>query len=63
MKTSDHVEYMVYPRATAMAEVLWSPKESRNYTDFLKRMGPHLKRLDAWKVNYAKQIVKEIPGK
>jgi hexosaminidase len=60
MKTSDYVEYMVYPRATAMAEVLWSPKASRNYDDFLKRMGPHLKRLDAWKVNYAKHIVKEL---
>jgi hexosaminidase len=60
MKTSDHVEYMVYPRAVAMAEVLWSPKASRDYPDFLKRLGPHLKLLDAWKVNYAKHVKKEL---
>ncbi|WP_333819440.1 beta-N-acetylhexosaminidase [Ohtaekwangia sp.] len=58
--TSDHVEYMVYPRACAMAEVVWSPKESRDYTDFLTRMDTHFKRLDDWKVNYAKHIQKEI---
>jgi hexosaminidase len=60
MKSSDYVEYMVYPRACAMAEVVWSPKESRNYSDFLTRMRTHLKRLDGWEVNYAKHIQKDI---
>lgn len=26
MKTPEHVEYMVYPRALALAEVVWTPK-------------------------------------
>jgi hexosaminidase len=56
--TSDHVEYMVYPRAVAMSEVLWSSK--KDYNDFVKRLEVHLKRLDAWKVNYAKHIKKEM---
>lgn len=60
MKTSDHVEYMVYPRACALAEVVWSPKESRDYNGFLQRMKVHLGRLDDWKVNYAKHINKEF---
>ena len=60
MKTSDHVEYMVYPRACALAEVVWSPKESRDYNDFLQRMQKHFFRLDAWKVNSANHIRKEI---
>jgi hexosaminidase len=42
-----------------MAEVVWSPKESRDYNDFLNRMKIHFKRLDEWKVNYAKHILKE----
>jgi hexosaminidase len=58
--TAEHVEYMVYPRAVAMAEVLWTPKEKRNYNDFLKRMGTHFKRLDERKVNYAKHILKDV---
>lgn len=60
MATPEHVEYMVYPRASAMAEVVWSPKESRDYNDFLRRMKHHLKYLDALHVNYAKHIRKDI---
>lgn len=60
MATPEHVEYMVYPRASAMAEVVWSPKGSRDYNDFLRRMDHHLKYLDALHVNYAKHIRKEM---
>jgi len=58
--TTEHAEYMVYPRASAMAEVLWSPKDARNYDDFLKRMEYHVKMLNAWNVNYAKHIMEEM---
>lgn len=60
MATPDYVEYMVYPRASAMAEVVWSPKKSRDYDDFVQRMAHHLKYLDRLHVNYAKHIEKEI---
>jgi hexosaminidase len=39
------VEYMAFPRLTALAEVLWSQKTRRNYTDFLTRLDEHLRRL------------------
>ena len=58
--TPEHLEYMVYPRASALAEVAWSPREARDYEDFLRRMNVHLKRLDDWHVNYAKHILKDI---
>jgi hexosaminidase len=58
--TSDHAEYMVYPRASAMSEVLWSPASARDYDDFLMRMKEHLERLDERNVNYAKHIQKEL---
>lgn len=56
MKTSDYVEYMVYPRAVALSEVLWSPKSKRDYVDFVKRLSTHFKRLDRLNVNYAKRL-------
>ncbi len=56
MKTSDYVEYMVYPRAIALAEVVWSPKDSRNYDSFVTRMKVHRPLMDEWKINYAKHI-------
>jgi alpha-N-acetylglucosaminidase len=47
-----HQQYMTYPRAAAMAEVLWSPPQGRDYEGFLPRLTAHLKRLQAMEVNY-----------
>jgi hexosaminidase len=58
--SSQQAEYMVYPRACALAEVVWSPKEKRDYLDFLQRMETHLKRLKNWNVNCATHLEKEI---
>lgn len=60
MKTPEHVEYMVYPRATAMSEVLWTPKENKDYEDFVERMKVHGGRLAGMNVNYAKHIEREF---
>jgi hexosaminidase len=54
ISNTPHLEYMTYPRAAALAEVGWSPKTSRDYKNFLARLGCHLKRLDAAGVNYRK---------
>jgi len=62
LKTPEQVEYMVYPRASAMAEIVWSAKENRSYPDFLNRMRIHFQRLDELKVNYAKHLLKEMNG-
>ncbi|TVQ16621.1 MAG: beta-N-acetylhexosaminidase, partial [Bacteroidetes bacterium] len=51
MKTSDHVEYMAFPRAIALAEVLWSPRNKHDFDDFQKRLQIHLQRLDGIGVN------------
>jgi hexosaminidase len=47
-----HVEYMAFPRLTALAEVTWSPKDSRNYDDFLRRLKVNEQRLKQLGVNY-----------
>lgn len=54
MPTSQQVEYMTYPRASAMAEAIWSDPALHNYDDFLSRLKPHLARLDKLSVNYRK---------
>ena len=38
ISNQNHRFYMAYPRAAAMAEVLWSPRESRNWDQFLTRL-------------------------
>ena len=46
------VEYMVFPRLSAMAEVDWSPKSSRNWDDFWRRVTVDCQRLDQLGVNH-----------
>ncbi len=48
----DQADYMVYPRASALAERLWSPKECRDWDEFRKRLEVHLKRLELLGVAY-----------
>jgi hexosaminidase len=50
--TFPKVEYQAYPRACALAEVDWSPKDARNFDDFYRRLQTHVKRLDQMNVNY-----------
>ncbi len=54
--TPEHAEYMIFPRLCAMAEVLWTPVEKRDYSDFLIRMDQHLLRLKKHNVNYRDYI-------
>ncbi|MBB5439130.1 hexosaminidase [Pedobacter sp. AK017] len=50
-------EYMLFPRLDALSEILWSPKEKRNYDDFLNRLKMQFKRYDLMKVNYSKKYL------
>jgi hexosaminidase len=52
MKTTDHVEYMVFPRLLALSEVVWSPRAARDWPSFRARLDRELRRLDALGVNY-----------
>ena len=51
-----HLQFMTYPRACALAETLWSPKESRNLADFIARLKAHTKLLDTLGVTYARTL-------
>jgi len=47
-----NVEYMAFPRESALAEVLWTAKDRRDFADFSARLPEHLRRLEAMDVNY-----------
>ncbi|MEP6693403.1 MAG: beta-N-acetylhexosaminidase [Chloroflexota bacterium] len=52
MPDQQRMEYMAWPRLCALAEVLWSPKETRDAADFTRRLDAHLERLRILDVNY-----------
>jgi hexosaminidase len=52
MPNPKQVEFMAFPRVSALSEVVWTPKDRKDYTDFSARLPTHLKRLDILDVNY-----------
>jgi hexosaminidase len=53
------IEYMIFPRMSALSEVLWSPKNQRNWKLFLPRLQRQYKRYELWKSNYSKSVLAE----
>jgi hexosaminidase len=45
------VEYMAFPRLTALAEAVWTPLNRKDYADYVARLRVHLGRLSALDVN------------
>lgn len=54
MKGPEEVEYQVFPRMSALAETVWSPKDSKNWQDFAERMPKQFKRYHMRGINYAR---------
>ncbi len=52
LRGSEKVEYMVFPRLLAMAEVGWTPQAQRQFADFEQRLDAHYPRLSAQKIGY-----------
>jgi hexosaminidase len=50
--TPEHLDYMAFPRACALAEVVWSPTNTRDFAQFSDRLAVHLQRLDTLGVAY-----------
>jgi hexosaminidase len=52
--TPEHAQYMTLPRMAALSEVVWSPKESRNWDDFAARVEHQMERYQAAGYSYAR---------
>ena len=50
--TPKDVEYQVFPRLVALAEVAWTPRDQKNIADFRTRLERHLERLGVLDVHY-----------
>lgn len=48
------IAFMLFPRLTALSEVLWSSKEKKDYKDFQKRLQTQFKRYDFQGIHYSK---------
>ena len=64
-----HLQYMTWPRAFAISESVWSPKEKKNWNSFVHKVEQQFKRYDIRELKYATSIydpiftVKNVNGK
>lgn len=54
------VQYMIWPRGLAIAESVWSPKEKKNWNNFVQRVEDHFSRMDAQQMKYSKAMYDPI---
>lgn len=47
------LEYMLFPRMLALSELLWTPKERRDWRDFRRRLPVRLQQLKNKKINFS----------
>lgn len=62
MKSLEHVEYMAFPRACALAEMVWLAPEQKDFASFSERMQLQEGRFDAAGVNYRPLSRKQLLG-
>jgi len=43
---------MLFPRICALSEIVWSPREQKNFDSFEERMKSEYPRLDVYNINY-----------
>ena len=52
MYTTDLMEYKLYPRVLALAEVAWSPLDRKDFKEFSRRVNNAYVRMDFHDINY-----------
>ena len=60
--TTQQVEYMAFPRALALAEVLWSPLSVKDFPGFQDRLARYLPKLDIHYADHLFDIRYELDG-
>ena len=54
MPNSEHIQYMLAPRISALSECVWSDGSKKNWKDFSKRMSVQFQRFGYMGINYRK---------
>ena len=48
---------MIFPRMSALSEVLWSPKEKKDWKDFERRLPELLKRYECMEIQITAMLI------
>jgi hexosaminidase len=59
MNSPSKIEYMIFPRMSALSEVVWSSKKNKDWNSFQKRLKSQQERYKLWGANYFKEAETE----
>jgi hexosaminidase len=52
VQTNERLDFMIFPRLTAIAEAAWTNASNKNFASYRQRLKPQLERLDVLGINY-----------
>jgi hexosaminidase len=55
-----HLQYMIWPRAFATAESVWTPNSKKNWKDFSGRVEKHFERYNIAGIKYAPSMLEPL---
>lgn len=61
ISTPEQVEYMIWPRAAALAEVVWTQPPRKDYANFLSRLPAHLSHFQVDGIHYSQTALSPLP--
>lgn len=62
ISNNKRAEYMIFPRMSALSEVVWTPKEKKSWTVFEKKLPALFKRYEQWGAQYSKAYYELRPS-
>lgn len=60
LATIRHAQYMLWPRAMALSESIWSQPEQKNWNQFVSRVEKQMERLDISEIKYSRSLYDPI---
>lgn len=59
--TTEHSEYMLFPRLLALAEISWTNDKLKDWDSFMRRTQHFMQRMDVMGIHYARSVYQVVP--
>ena len=59
--STEHSEYMLFPRLLALAEISWTNDKLKDWDSFMRRTQHFMQRMDVMGIHYARSVYQVVP--
>ena len=61
ISSTEHSEYMLFPRLLALAEISWTNDKLKDWDSFMRRTQHFMQRMDVMGIHYARSVYQVVP--